>query len=314
MENVVIIWSWPAGHTAAIYAARANLKPLMFEWFMAGGVAAGGQLTTTTVIENFPWFPDGIDGTQLMMQMRQQSLNMWTRIETKTVDKVDFQSQPFKIFVGADIIEAKAVIIATGATAKRMGMTGEKEFRQRGISACAICDGGLPMFRNQRIAIIGWGDVAMEEALHLTHFASEVVVLVRKDILKASKAMQDKVMSNPKIKIMRNTEVQEAMWWDFLEKLRVVNNKTSVTSEIECKGLFYAIGHKPNTDFLDGQVAIDETGYIITTAWTTKTNIEGVFAAGDVQDKKYRQAITSAGSGAMAALEAESYLNEHPSS
>ena len=310
MENVVIIWSWPAGHTAAIYAARANLNPLMFEWFMAWGVAAGGQLTTTTVIENFPGFPDGIDWTQLMMHMRQQSLNMGTRIETKTVDKVDFQSQPFKIFVGDEIIETKSVIIATGATAKRMGMTGEKEFRQRGISACAICDGGLPMFRNQKIVIIWWGDVAMEEALHLTHFASEVIVLVRKDVLKASKAMQDKVMKNEKIKIMRNTEIQEAIWENFLEKIRVLNNKTNETSEIECKWLFYAIGHKPNTDFLDGQVAIDETGYIITTAWTTKTNIEGVFAAGDVQDKKYRQAVTSAGSWAMAALESEQFLSK----
>jgi thioredoxin reductase (NADPH) len=309
MENVVIIWSWPAGHTAAIYAARANLKPLMFEWFIAWGVAAGGQLTTTTTIENFPGFPDGIDGTQLMMHMRQQSLNMGTRIETKTVDKVDFQSQPFKIFVGDEIIEAKSVIIATGATAKRMGISGEKEFRQRGISACAICDGGLPMFRNQRIVIIGWGDVAMEEALHLTHFASEVVMLVRKDSLKACKAMQAKVQENTKIKIMYNTEIQEAMWGNFLEKVRIVNNKTNVTSEIECKGLFYAIGHKPNTDFLDGQIELDETGYIITTAWTTKTNIEGVFAAGDVADKKYRQAITSAGTWAMASLEAEEYLS-----
>lgn len=311
MENVIIIWSGPAGHTAAIYAARANLKPLMFEWFLAWGVAAGGQLTTTTTIENFPWFPDGIDGTQLMMQMRQQSLNSWTRIETKTVDKVDFQSQPFKIFVGNEIIEAKAVIIATGATAKRMGMTGEKEFRQRGISACAICDGGLPMFRNQRIVIIWWGDVAMEEALHLTHFASEVIVLVRKDVLKASKAMQDKVMKNEKIKILWNTEIQEAMGGNFLEKIRVINNKTNETSEIECKWLFYAIGHKPNTDFLDGQITLDETGYIITTPWTTKTNIPWVFAAGDVQDKKYRQAITSAWSGCMAALESEQFLSEN---
>ncbi len=311
MENLVIIGSGPAGHTAGIYAARANLKPLMFEWFMAWGIAAGGQLTTTTLIENFPGFPDGIDGTQLMMQMRQQSLNMGTRIETKTVDKVDFQSQPFKIFVGKEIIETKSVIIATWATAKRMGMTGEKDFRQRGISACAICDGGLPMFRDQKIVVIGWGDVAMEEALHLTHYASEVIVLVRKDILKASKAMQDKVTSNPKIKIMYNTEIQEAMWANFLEKIRVVNNKTNETAEIECKGLFYAIGHTPNTEFLNGQIALDETGYIITTPWTTKTNIEGVFAAGDVQDRKYRQAITSAWTGAMAALDVETYINEN---
>jgi len=227
MENVVIIWSWPAGHTAAIYAARANLNPLMFEGFMAWGIAAGGQLTTTTLIENFPGFPDGIDGTQLMMQMRAQSINRWVRIETKTVDKVDFQNKPFKIFVGNEIIETKTVIIATGATAKRMGIPWEKDFRQRGISACAICDGGLPMYRNQRIVMVGWGDVAMEEALHLTHFASEVVMLVRKDSLKACKAMQAKVMENSKIKIMYNTEIQEAMGNNFLEKIRVINNKTN---------------------------------------------------------------------------------------
>lgn len=283
----------------------------MFEWFMAWGIAAGGQLTTTTIVENFPGFPDGIDGTQLMMNMRQQSINRWVRIETKTVDKVDFQSQPFKIFVGNEIIEAKTVIIATGATAKRMHIPGEKEFRQRGISACAICDGGLSMFRNQRIIMVGWGDVALEEALHLTHFASEVVMLVRKDTLKACKLMQAKIAENPKIKIMYNTEIQEAMWGNFLEKVRIVNNKTNETSEIECKGLFYAIGHKPNTDFLEGQITLDEAGYIITTAWTTKTNIEGVFAAGDVADKKYRQAITSAGTWAMAALEVENYINEN---
>lgn len=311
MENLVIIWSGPAGHTAAIYAARANLKPLMLEWFMAWGVAAWGQLTTTTTIENFPGFPEGIDGTQLMMQMRQQSINAWTRIETKTVDKVDFQSQPFKIFVGDEIIEAKSVIIATWATAKRMGMPGEKEFRQRWISACAICDGGLPMFRGQKIVIIWWGDVALEEALHLTHFASEVILLVRRDVLRASKAMQEKVMNNPKIQIMRNTEIQEAMWGNFLEKISIKNNKTNEVSEVECKGLFYAIGHTPNTDFLGGQIATDETGYIITKPWTTQTNKEWVFAAGDVQDKKYRQAITSAGTWCMAALEAENYLAEH---
>lgn len=338
MENLVIIWSWPAGHTAAIYAARANLQPLMFEWFMAGGVAAGWQLTTTTTIENFPGFPDGIDGNQLMSNMRQQSINAWTRIQTKSVSKVDFSNQPFKIVVGQETIEAKAVIIATWATAKRMDITWEKEFRQKGISACAICDGGLPMFRDQHIAIVGWWDVAMEEALHLTHFAQKVTIIVRKDVLRASKAMQEKVLQHPKINILRNTQVQEARWDNFLEKILILDTKTNTTSEMECKGLFYAIGHKPNTDFLDWQISLDENGYIITygrlcddaISWRTVltpeqekkfkdgkkryqtcTSVSGIFAAGDVADKKYRQAITSAGSGCMAALEAEQFLNEN---
>ncbi len=312
MENLVIIWSWPAGHTAAIYAARANLNPLMFEGFMAGGIAAGGQLTTTSLIENFPGFPDGIDANQLMANMRQQSVNLGTRIETKTVDKVDFQNHPFKIFVGSEIIETKSVIIATGAIAKRLWIPGEKELRQKGISACAVCDGGLPMFRNQRIIVVGWGDTAIEEALHLTHFASEVIVLVRKDTLRAAKAGQERIMQNPKIKIMWNTEIQEALGEKFLEKIRVINNKTNEISEIDCKGLFYAIGHRPNTEFLDGQVKLDEIGYILThfSAAHTQTSVHGVFAAGDVADKKYRKAITSAGTWAMAALECENFLWE----
>lgn len=307
-RKVIIIGSGPAGHTAAIYAGKALLQPLMFEGFMAGGIAAGGQLTTTTVIENFPGFPEGIDGSQLMMQMRQQSLNAWAEIITKTVDSVDLSSSPFKVTVGNEEFTADSVIVATGATAKRMGLPGEEQFRQKGVSACAICDGGLPIFRNKRIVVIGWGDAALEEAIHLTHFASEVLLLVRRDQLRASKAMQEKAFKNEKIQILWNTEATELVGEKLLSGVWTINNKTQEKVLIECAGVFYAIGHTPNTAFLGWQVELDETGYIKTIPWSTKTSIEGVFAAGDVQDRIFRQAITSAGTGCMAALEAEKYL------
>lgn len=307
-RKVIIIGSGPAGHTAAIYAGKALLQPLMFEGFMAGGIAAGGQLTTTTVIENFPGFPEGIDGSQLMMQMRQQSLNAWAEIITKTVDSVDLSSSPFKVTVGNEEFTADSLIIATGATAKRMGLPGEEQFRQKGVSACAICDGGLPIFRNKRIVVIGWGDAALEEAIHLTHFASEVLLLVRRDQLRASKAMQEKVFKNEKIQILWNTEATELVGEKLLSGVWTINNKTQEKALIECAGVFYAIGHTPNTAFLGWQIELDETGYIKTIPWSTKTSIEGVFAAGDVQDRIFRQAITSAGTGCMAALEAEKYL------
>jgi len=309
MENLVIIGSGPAGHTAAIYAARASLNPIMFEWFMAGGVAAGGQLTTTSKVENFPGFPEGIDGLELMMNMRQQSINMGTRIESKTIDKVDFSGQPLKVFTGDEVIEAKSIIIATGAIAKRLGIPGEKEYRQKGISACAVCDGGLPIFRNKPVVVIGWGDVAMEEAQHMTHFASKVIVLVRTDKLRASEVMQARAKANEKIEFKRFTEALEAVGnGDLLTWLKVVNNQTQKETTIECSGLFYAIGHTPNTLFLWWQIQLDHDGYIQTT--NTTTNVPWVFAAGDVADKKYRQAITSAWSGCMAALEAQKYIQE----
>lgn len=308
MENLIIIWSGPAWHTAAIYAARANLKPLMFEGFMAGWVAAWWQLTTTTVVENFPWFPDWIDGTMLMMNMRQQSLNAWTRIETKTVDKVDLSQNPFKVFVWNDVIETKSIIIATWATAKRLWMKWEDLFRQKWISACAVCDGGLPMFRNQPIVVVWWWDVALEEAMHLSHFGSKVYVIVRRDVLRASKAMQDKAMANQKLEFVRNSEVQEAFGNQFLEWVKIKNKDWS-ESTLKCKWMFYAIGHTPNTEFLWWQVELDETWYIQTIPWTAKTSVEWVFAAWDVQDKKYRQAITSAWTWCMAALEAEAFVN-----
>ncbi len=310
MEKVVIIGSGPAGHTAAIYTAKAMLDPLMFEWFMAGGVAAWGQLTTTTIIENFPGRPDGVDGTQLMMNMRQQSLNSWARIETKTVDKVDLSSQPFKVFTGNDMIETKSLIIATWATAKRMWLPWEEKYRGKWVSACAICDGGLPIFRDKHIVVIGGGDAAMEEAIHLTHFASKVTILVRRDELRASKIMQKRVMDNSKIEILRNTQATEIVGEALLSWLKIINNKTKQESLLQAAGLFYAIGHNPNTEFLQWQLDLDEDGYIITKPWTTQTNIPWVFAAGDVQDKKYRQAITSAGTGCMAALEAEKFLQQ----
>lgn len=314
MEDIVIIGSGPAGHTAAIYAARANLKPLMFEWFMAGWVAAGGQLTTTSKVENFPGFPEGIDGIELMANMRQQAINVWVKIETKTIDKVDFSSQPLKVFSGNEVIEAKSVIIATGAIAKRLGIPGEKEYRQQGISACAICEWALPLFRNKPLVVIGWGDVAMEEAIHLTHFGSKVIVLVRTNKLRASEVMQARAKANEKIEFKRFTESIEAVGdGNRLTGLKVINNQTNEESIIECSGLFYAIGHKPNTDFLDGQITLDTDGYIITKKMPvhTATNREWVFAAGDVADKKYRQAITSAAAGCMAAIEAQNYLQEH---
>ena len=309
-RKVIIIGSGPAGHTAAIYTGKALLEPLMFEGFMAGGIAAGGQLTTTTVVENFPGFPEGIDGSQLMSQMRKQSLNSGAEIQTKTVESVDLNKRPFEVRVWSDVFTADSLIIATGATAKRMHIAGEELFWQKGISACAICDGGLPIFRNKGILVVGGGDAAMEEAIHLTHFASEVVVLVRREQLRASKVMQERALNNPKITFLWNTEAVEAVGSQLLEGVRVVNNQTQEKKLIECSGLFYAIGHKPNTDFLNGQLELDEAGYIQTQPGSTQTSVAGVFAAGDVQDKKYRQAITSAGTGCMAALEAEKYLQE----
>ncbi len=308
IENVVIIGSGPAGHTAAIYAARAKLSPLMFEGEFAAGVAAGGQLTTTTEVENFPGFPTGIQGPDLMQRMREQSEHCGTRIETKTVDRVDLSTKPFKVIVGDREILTKTVIIATGATAKRMNVPGEERLWQCGISACAVCDGGLPMFRNKPLVVVGGGDSAIEEAVYLTKFASQVTMLVRKDQFRASKAMQERALANPKLTILWNTELLEAQGTDLLSHLKIKNNQTGAEQLIEAAGLFYAIGHTPNTAFLNGQVDLDEVGYIKTIPGTTKTSIPGVFACGDVQDKVYRQAITSAGTGCMAALEAEHHL------
>ena len=312
MENVIIIGSGPAGHTAAIYAARASLNPLMYEGMMAGGIAAGGQLTTTTAVENFPGFPEGISGPELMVRMREQSLKCGVRIKTETVERLDLLSRPFRVFLDSgETAEAKSIIIATGATAKRMNIPGEDKFWQRGISACAVCDGALPIFRNKVLVVIGGGDSAIEEASHLTKTASKVILMHRREELRASKAMQRRALENAKIEIMWNTVPVEAKGERFLSALKVKDVKTGEEREVACSGLFYAIGHTPNTAFLGGQIELDETGYIKTRPGSTLTNVEGVFACGDVQDKKYRQAITSAGSGCMAALDTECFLNEH---
>lgn len=309
MEQVTIIGSGPAAHTAAIYAARAQLKPIMFEGFMAGGIAAGGQLTTTTEIENFPGFPKGISGSDLMIQMREQAVHSGTVIYTETVDSVDLSKFPYVVNTSARRIETKTIIIATGAIAKRMNLPNESKFWQRGISACAVCDGALPVFRNQPLAVIGGGDSAVEEASHLTKFASKVYLIHRRDQLRASKVMVDRALNNPKIEMVWNTTIKDVNGSNTLDTLVLENIKSGEIRNLSVKGLFYAIGHVPNTAFLEGQVACDDTGYIITEKGSTKTSVKGVFAAGDVQDKTYRQAIVAAGSGCMSALDAEHFLS-----
>lgn len=282
----------------------------MFEGMMAGGVAAGGQLTTTTEVENYPGFPDGIDGPELMLRFRQQSLNCGTRIRTETVDAVDLSKRPFEIRVGSKTYLTQSLIIATGATAKRLHIPGEEKLWQKGISACAVCDGALPLFRNQPLAVIGGGDSAVEEAMYLTKFASVVHLLVRRDVLRASKVMQERLLAEEKITVHWRTEALEVQGDQYVTGLHLINNQTHEKSELAVRGLFYAVGHQPNTEFLDGQLETDETGYLITQSGSTKTNIPGVFACGDVQDRIYRQAVTAAGSGCMAALDTEHYLQQ----
>jgi thioredoxin reductase (NADPH) len=311
VEKVVIIGSGPAGHTAAIYAARANLTPVMFEGFMAAGVAAGGQLTTTTEVENFPGFPEGVHGTKLMERMRAQSERFGTRIHTETVERVDLSKRPFLVASSERQLRAETVIISTGATAKRLFLPGEDRLWQQGISACAVCDGALPIFRNKPLVVIGGGDTACEEASYLTKFGSRVYVVHRRHELRASKIMAQRLLDNPKVEMVWDSVAEEAVGAKFLEGVRVKNVKTGQSRVLEAAGLFYAIGHEPNTAFLGGQVKLDETGYIVTTPGTTQTSVKGVFACGDVQDKVWRQAVTAAGTGCMAALEAERFLHTH---
>ncbi|KAI9494806.1 thioredoxin reductase [Zychaea mexicana] len=315
-HKVVIVGSGPAGHTAAIYLARAQMSPIMFEGMMANGFAPGGQLTTTTDVENFPGFPEGVMGGDLMDKMRAQSERCGTVIETETITKLDCQSRPFKLWrEGAEDGEptdtADAVVFATGASARRMNLPGEDKYWQNGISACAVCDGAVPIFRNKPLVVIGGGDSAAEEAIYLTKYGSHVNVFVRRDVLRASKVMANRLLKHPKVTVHFNTVATECKGdGSLLTSLSTKNTKTGETSEIEANGLFYAIGHDPATALVKGQVDLDDEDYIKTVPGSSETSVKGLFAAGDVQDKRYRQAITSAGSGCMAALDAERYLTE----
>jgi len=306
-EKVVVIGSGPAGLTAAIYLSRASLAPVCFEGFIEGGVA-GGQLMTTTEVENFPGFPDGIQGPELMARMKEQAARFGTRFIPEDISGIDLDVYPFVVRGNVETVEARSVIVATGATAKKLGLPSEAKLWNRGISACAVCDGGLPAFRNQRLVVVGGGDTAMEEAMYLTHFASEVALVHRRDAFRASKAMQERVLQNPKIKVEWDSVLVDALGEKALEGVVLKNVRTGGTKTIEAKGLFYAIGHQPNTGFLAGKVTLDEEGYIAAEPGTARTSMEGVFAAGDVRDRHYRQAITAAGSGCMAALECERWL------
>lgn len=301
-EQVVIIGGGPAGWTAAIYAARANLNPLVVE-----GIQPGGQLTTTTSVENFPGFPEAMDGTQLMLQMRTQAQRFGTRIQSGEVSAVDFKRLPFGLSLDdGKEMKTQAVIIATGASAQYMGLESEQKLIGRGVSGCATCDGAL--YRGKSVAVVGGGDTAMEDALFLTRFAAQVTVIHRRDEFRASRIMAERVKQHPKIKIMWNTVVDEVLdvARDEVTGLRLKNVKTGVLTELSVAGVFIAIGHQPNTKAFVGHVNMDDKGYILTES--TRTSVPGVFAAGDVQDHVYRQAITAAGSGCMAAIEVERYL------
>ncbi|KAI5682852.1 hypothetical protein M9H77_04080 [Catharanthus roseus] len=309
VENVVIIGSGPAGYTAAIYASRANLKPVVFEGYQVGG-SPGGQLMTTTEVENFPGFPDGITGPDLMDRMRRQAERWGSELYQEDVEFVDVKNRPFTVQSSERKVKCHSLVIATGATAKRLSLPREDEFWSRGISACAICDGASPLFKGQVLAVVGGGDTATEEAIYLTKYARHVHLLVRRDHLRASKAMQDRVFDNPNITVHFNTETVDVVSNNKGQMSGILIRKTDTQEEsvLEAKGLFYGIGHSPNSQLLEGQVDLDSTGYVLVKEGTADTSVEGVFAAGDVQDHEWRQAITAAGSGCIAALSVERYL------
>ncbi|MEC7064022.1 MAG: thioredoxin-disulfide reductase [Bacteroidota bacterium] len=303
----LIIGSGPAGYTAAIYAARADLKPVLYT-----GLEPGGQLTTTTDVDNFPGYPDGIQGPKMMVELQQQAERFGTDVRIGMATSVKFSSKKggFHIVTIDDKkeIHAKTVIISTGASAKYLGIPSEQRLRGGGVSACAVCDGFF--YKGQEVAIVGGGDTAAEEATYLSKICSKVTMLVRKDYMRASKAMQHRVRASKNIDLRFNTEIDEVLGEQVVEGLRIINNISGEKEEIKISGLFIAIGHKPNTDIFSGQLDMDSDGYLITNGKSTKTNIHGVFASGDVQDKEYRQAVTAAGTGCMAALDAERYLAE----
>ncbi|HOQ32495.1 MAG TPA: thioredoxin-disulfide reductase [Candidatus Hydrogenedens sp.] len=310
MENVVILGGGPAGCTAGLYTARANLNPLVLEGEPSGEILPGGQLMTTTEVENFPGYPEGVSGQQLMADLKKQAERFGARFEYKTATAVDLNTYPFIVFAGNEKIETKSIIIATGASARYLGLPAEQKFLNRGVSACATCDGALPRFRNKPVVVVGGGDSAMEEALFLSRFASQVHVVHRRDKFRASKIMSDRVLAHPKIIVEWNSVVEDILGndKDGVTGVLLKNVQTGEIREIPCSGYFCAIGHKPNTDLFKGVLHLDEQGYIITKPNRTATNIEGIFACGDVQDSYYRQAITAAGSGCMAAIEATRWL------
>jgi len=302
--HCLIIGSGPAGYTAAIYAARANLKPVLYQ-----GIQPGGQLTITTEVENYPGYPEGIQGPEMMVDFEKQAARMGTDIRFGLATKVDLSKRPYKVWIDDEkIVQSDAIIIATGAAAKWLGLESEQRLNGYGVSACAVCDGFF--FRGKEVAIVGAGDTAAEEALYLAKLATTVHMFIRKHEMRASKVMQERVFKSPNIKIYWNTEVEEVVGEKHVSSVRVFNNQTGEKQTISVSGFFVAIGHQPNSEIFKDWLDMDEAGYIKTVAGTSKTNIEGVFACGDVQDKVYRQAVTAAGTGCMAALDAERYLGE----
>ena len=315
IENLVIIGSGPAAWTAAVYAARANLDPVVYEGEPSREMIPGGQLMYTTEVENFPGFPEGVDGQELMGHMRRQAERFGTRIVGENIATVEFGEYPFRLKPSwSEEIRARAVIVATGAQANWLGLENETRLAHSGggVSACAVCDGALPAFRNQVVAVVGGGDSAMEEATYLTKYAREVVIIHRREGFRASKVMADRVLQNPKVRVEWNTEVVDVLGDDVITGLRLQDTVTGAERELPVGGLFVAIGHTPNTAFLKDKLDLTPHGYVqVPCAWRTATSVPGVFAAGDVMDDYYRQAITAAGTGCMAALEAERWLAHH---